>query len=296
MSSEYAAVLNEAKKTAPVWIANFLQSSFDENTVVAFVEGNDDIAFFNGFLSKHSPNNDVLFINCENKAGVIHALKRFVKLAPSRTSKSMLFLCDRDFDDFIEHAVVDNLYRTNYYSIENHLVSIEYFDYILGKFCGKTRKRERRSLASDLLNKVRKHSKDFLGLFAVMCIERQIISKAKFDDYKLELNFLYCRNTESYACNASIEQLMEEFGISIDYMDIVFEVQKKMAKSDFQTWMRGKQALRVVRIILKLIDDFENKNAFIAKLSRSGLPEYANAVLKIQSLDDYCLERTRAES
>jgi hypothetical protein len=295
MSSDFAAELGAAKKSAPVWIANFLQSTFDRNTVVAFVEGIDDKAFFNGFLSKHSPNGDVLFIDCENKLGVMRALQRVATLAPARRSHSMLFLCDRDFDNFRDHADLENLYRTDYYSIESHLVSAEYFEHVLGKFCGKTRARERRSFANKILNGIKKHSHDFLDLFAVMCVERQISSKAKFDDYKLEKNFKFCDDSKSYVCNTNIEQLMGEFDIPNEHKELVIEVRNKMSKSDFPYWIRGKQALRIVRMTLKLIDDFESKDAFVGKLSKAGLPEYANAVPQIQSLDDYCLSRARAE-
>ncbi|AFZ33595.1 hypothetical protein Glo7428_5217 (plasmid) [Gloeocapsa sp. PCC 7428] len=98
-------------------------------TIHAFFEGNDDLSFYNGFieqiiLSQIDQTSYTYYqYFCGNKDKVY---KVYQKVAPRLCLKSRaFFFVDKDFSDFLSEAYPcsDNIYVTDYYSIENFLVT-----------------------------------------------------------------------------------------------------------------------------------------------------------------------------
>ena len=98
--SEFKAQIIALRDRAPAGVTEFLQSNIDETTLVAFVEGKDDKAFYIQFLRRITYSDNLLVIKCGNKSGVIRAFNFLKRLTVSRECEALLFICDRDFDIF----------------------------------------------------------------------------------------------------------------------------------------------------------------------------------------------------
>jgi hypothetical protein len=92
--------------------------------VHAFVEGQDDLSFYTNFIRTFAANpNDVYpLYTCGDKEGVYKAFK----LIMGRTRQGIaIFFVDKDLSDILDENWVQasNIYVTDYYSIENYLVT-----------------------------------------------------------------------------------------------------------------------------------------------------------------------------
>ncbi len=92
--------------------------------VHAFVEGHDDLSFYMNFIRISVADPDCVYplYICGNKAGVYKAHHLIMKASPRGTT---LFFVDKDLSDILgeQWAQACNIYVTDYYSIENYLVS-----------------------------------------------------------------------------------------------------------------------------------------------------------------------------
>lgn len=94
----------------------------NEKSVYAFVEGKQDPNFYRGLIENHLPDEWILKVvkagNREKVLGVIEVLdwSRF-------SMRRICFFVDRDLSDFLpaNSPNVENLYVTDYYSIENQV-------------------------------------------------------------------------------------------------------------------------------------------------------------------------------
>jgi len=103
-----------------------LQNQNTAECVHAFFEGREDSSFYIGFLRRYVPHPKCLyFYKCGNKEGVYETFNKIMRAATSRGRA--LFFVDKDLSDFLneQHIVAENIFVTNYYSIENYLVSEE---------------------------------------------------------------------------------------------------------------------------------------------------------------------------
>jgi hypothetical protein len=90
------------------------------NTVFCFVEGNEDISFYSKHLETAFEN--VRYVVCHGKKNVLDNYKNLNWQFYDK--KRVIFFIDKDYDDYISEAIVndDNIFITDYYSIENYLV------------------------------------------------------------------------------------------------------------------------------------------------------------------------------
>lgn len=92
--------------------------------VHAFFEGNDDSSFYLNFLNHYTEDRYQLFIyKCGNKKSVYETYEKIY--AHGFPEFILLFFVDKDLYNFldIKTPVSDNIFVTDYYSIENYLVN-----------------------------------------------------------------------------------------------------------------------------------------------------------------------------
>jgi hypothetical protein len=115
----------ESEESLTVFLLFKQKSSTIKKRVHAFYEGFDDSSFYSGFLERFFPVHELVKYECGSKKKVYTA---FADINPEVLSNDIaLFFLDKDFSDFIpeNNPVAKNIYVTDYYSIENHLVSEE---------------------------------------------------------------------------------------------------------------------------------------------------------------------------
>lgn len=103
-----------------------LQSPKSRDGVHAFFEGHDDSSFYYGFLAHYAPAPRTIYVyRCGNKEGVYETYAKVTRSA--RPTATLLFFVDKDYSDLLgeRHPTAANIFVTEYYSIENYLVSEE---------------------------------------------------------------------------------------------------------------------------------------------------------------------------
>lgn len=99
-----------------------------ENPVFAFFEGKDDLSFYNKFITNRLNNSKKYIpLKCGNKKEVYETYKKVIPRV--KCGIIVLFFVDRDFSDFTDEGYVedDRIYVTDYYSIENYVVTVDIF-------------------------------------------------------------------------------------------------------------------------------------------------------------------------
>lgn len=103
----------------------FLQNleSQAKNNIHAFFEGRDDSAFYVNFIQRFASNQEVYTYLCKNKKGVYETYGKILKASYRVTA---LFFVDKDHSDILNEQweQAPNIYVTDFYSIENYLVSV----------------------------------------------------------------------------------------------------------------------------------------------------------------------------
>jgi len=121
--------LREARQSPAAAYQQFaLQYPKTSNDVHAFLEGRDDPSFYFSFLLRAvSDINKIHVYRCSNKKGVYDAYAKVMRLV--RKPSFVLFFVDKDHSDLIGEVydTATNIYVTEYYSIENYLVSDSMF-------------------------------------------------------------------------------------------------------------------------------------------------------------------------
>jgi hypothetical protein len=110
------------------------------NDLHAFVEGDEDSSVYAPFLRRIFPGVKCWSYVCGGKSAVQGARKHL--LERKRDLRCVAFLVDRDFDDFfgVQASPEPNLYITDWYSIENHLVGREQAEIVLYELLGVNRR------------------------------------------------------------------------------------------------------------------------------------------------------------
>lgn len=128
MKKLFKETLTEAKNGLSTIQHEFLlEYKKDKKHIYAFVEGPEDVCFYQNFLKSHLNNKKCTtqFYPCSNKNNVLSILEclNWDKIS----SKQVLFFIDRDLSYFFKEKVKRkrNLYITDGYSIENSIVTSE---------------------------------------------------------------------------------------------------------------------------------------------------------------------------
>lgn len=88
-----------------------------------FVEGDADYSFYTGFLLRFMSNTEYLFsYQCGGKANIYDTYQKVINVPSHGVA---LFFVDKDFSDILHetYPIAENIYVTDFYSIENYLVS-----------------------------------------------------------------------------------------------------------------------------------------------------------------------------
>lgn len=115
----------ERESPASVHFQFLLKATRFPNGIHAFFEGPGDLSFYTNFLHRFVTNAaHVWEYKCGNKKGVYEV---YSKIKKGTWSGVMLFFVDKDLSDILEEdwEKAATIYTTDYYSIENYLVSEE---------------------------------------------------------------------------------------------------------------------------------------------------------------------------
>jgi hypothetical protein len=278
-------VHSRAAQRSNVFLHQFLTDYEKNNKIIyGFVEGHDDPSFYRNFIDNIFPNNEwsVCLYPVGGKQKVLSILKdlnwRIYK------KNQIVFFVDRDLQDFLNEKLPSNsnLYVTDFYSIENYIVSSYMFERLIKEAYGFT------SISQNELNSLVQLFEDQLNLFTdamsdLMCHiinwrlngERPILAN-------LRLNYLF------QVKNGNFELKTDRFGQKIDIIAkaeedlhlsricLNFSQRKKefMKSNNYQKFVRGKYLMAFFNMYCRSIhDDYRNISFITLPSIRSARPE-----------------------
>ncbi|NER06363.1 MAG: DUF4435 domain-containing protein, partial [Okeania sp. SIO3C4] len=116
--------LRDAREPGDAYLQFIKDYKEHQKTVHLFFEGNDDVSFYNHFIKQMLPQNysDFKYI-CGGKQKVYTLYEKVIERVSNKSRT--LFFVDKDLFDFIDEVLpkYQNLYVTDYYSIENFIVT-----------------------------------------------------------------------------------------------------------------------------------------------------------------------------
>jgi hypothetical protein len=120
-------LLRNARSSRASTVHKFL-TNYDPNSerVFAFVEGEADEVFYRAQIQKYVADQGQVFIyNCDGKKNVCNAYEDVIRRYP--TCQRVLFFLDKDIDDIVgaQWPTDPRIFTTEFYSIENYVVSKE---------------------------------------------------------------------------------------------------------------------------------------------------------------------------
>jgi len=120
-------LLRNARSSRASTVHKFL-TNYDPNSerVFAFVEGEADEVFYRAQIQKYVADQGQIFIyNCDGKKNVCNAYEDIIARYP--TCQRVLFFLDKDIDEIlgVQWPSDPRIFTTEFYSIENYVVSKE---------------------------------------------------------------------------------------------------------------------------------------------------------------------------
>ena len=293
MQDDFKGFLLSERKNIRSGVVEYLQTKFTEGCVVVFVESSaDDKRFYLGFVHGYTSVDDIYFIECGNKEGVLRTAEILENREKPAGVRALYYLCDCDFDPFIGVEPKKGVFYTDFYSVENYLIDRDYFQHVLFSHCGVTRKKMALTLADRFWNLIREQAAALRRPFALMSYARLI--GADIDLNRFVINRVVRADLdETGAITIQPQFDLAEF-FSVDWLEDekVKEIDAHMAVSDFRCWFRGKQCWQFVRMIAGMFfQDPSISSKFSDKIGKNGLAECFFSGQQIERLHGYLVGR-----
>ncbi|WP_159284391.1 DUF4435 domain-containing protein [Tenacibaculum maritimum] len=172
----------------------------DNNDVHIFVEDEDDYEFYRNFIEYIYRDFKILPYFQKGKK---HVIESYYQVDWDKFCKSkVLFFVDKDFDDLIakENPVDYNFFITKFYSIENYLVTDEFFEILFSRII---KIRDER-LISSLIDKINIAKNQFyhnmIPITSLILIYRKKSAQMKLDNLSLS-DYMKIKNLEIHEVN-----------------------------------------------------------------------------------------------
>ncbi|MBV5282067.1 MAG: DUF4435 domain-containing protein [Paludibacter sp.] len=161
-------VLEKAGDSFEASYIKFLhQYKFRDKTLHFFFEGLDDQSFYANYLESTFPDNyEFNYYVCNGKDNVYSNYKNINWTVYNKNR--VLFFTDKDLDDIIGVTNVkdENIFETQYYSIENYLVTAEVYGRFLREICYITESEVISKLKTEFINQLSSYSEKMTSISA----------------------------------------------------------------------------------------------------------------------------------
>ncbi|MDJ1495155.1 DUF4435 domain-containing protein [Cytophagaceae bacterium DM2B3-1] len=179
--------LNEAVNIPEAAYIKFLQQyKFTDKTLHFFFEGLEDQSFYVNFIKAVFPKDYIFhFYVCNGKDKVFTNYKDINWTTYNKSR--VLFFTDKDLDDILEKTkpVDDNIFATQYYSIENYLVCSDVYDRFLRELCFITDDEVIEDLKQSFIDELEVFTKKMLSISAWVVYCRKNNFLVELDDFNI---------------------------------------------------------------------------------------------------------------
>jgi hypothetical protein len=185
--------------------------SSHKKEVHIFVEDEDDYIFYQIPLKHFYVDYKIIPYFQKGKKNVLDAYQNIDWT--NYIKEKVLFFIDKDFDDFLglDNKLDSNVFVTEYYSIENYLVTLEVFEIILKRFFGV----QEQVLIDGFLDKINiahcNFKENLKSIISLILIYRKESKHIDLDKVKLS-NYFYLLGLDfykkKYLCIQDFNQIM----------------------------------------------------------------------------------------
>lgn len=250
----YSQMLKNESETENSKVTEFLQTEYKKFESIIAIEGPDDEVFYYDYFADYK---NKLFFKCNGKKGVLN-LSEGIKKYSTEIYNKITFLCDKDYDDYLE-KMIDGIKYTNHYSIESYLCLDQFATYILNKYSRlQISQEEEDKFISDVNENLSKATSNLKEICALMIETRHRKIDANFDNTSIN-DFLDSNFNKLEIDRDFLERKWEIKGLKD--IDNHMRWSSNLDENDFKSWVRGKYMLQ----LMKKIFEKSYKKIFIKK-------------------------------
>lgn len=285
--SPFKEMMLAESKTPNAKLAELLQTRYRDFDNILVVEGPDDKIFYHDYCSEKFKNQSFRFFTCDGKKGVID-LKNAIDKYSEKLKPIFYFICDKDFDDFLNKKVTGITYTT-YYSIESHLADEAFIRYILRKYSGFELSDSDFSMFFDNLNSKLKSSIEELKEISCLMLEtRSRNIDAKFDKTSI-FDFIKIKKSSIVKENICQENISQKWEAP-EVKDIKDHMRwlSSLESTDYKIWIRGKYLIQLLKKCFELAFEetlFAKGSKCSKHLGKEGLQITKLAIPRLEYLN-----------
>ena len=278
-------------------LVELLQVKYSDYDCIVAVEGKDDVIFYHDFLEAKIGDNFLSFI-CDNKDGVIN-LKSACDNYNWPLKPKFLYLCDKDYDYYLD-KLVNGIHYTENYSIESDVTSKKFISYALRK---EITPKPTSVVINSMLEKyelqVQRLSEHLKKLSCIMIEIRSRDIHPEFDKLSVMDFFIFEKKTIKER-NIDYTSILSSWGLDEEKFSIIEQSsrwEKFIASNDYTKWVRGKYLLQISKKCFELIlkSEYPKHHAnCINYLGKDGFKVVKLALDKIDTLHTYIDEQMAA--
>lgn len=273
-------------------LLQILSSGYEQWRAVVAVEGPDDVPFYFDMVKNHV-DGDLYYLKCGGKASLI----KFKEVADAydwTDRPAILYLCDKDYDDYI-NQVRPGVWYTEYYSIESFICCRSYIDYAVRKYAtGTLTPASRAEFVASYHRELMRLVRRVRGFSAYMCEVRAQGEHPEFDLFGIDKIFVLGRDGEPTArqrLDAAKEAL--EIRSNVSFKAALGRA-RAFEMDSWQKWVRGKLALQLARKSYEKAmraSDLAVRRALPGSviLSREALRNPSGFLADLSGLKEYCV-------
>jgi len=296
--SDYADFLVSEQSNPMAALLEILVSDYVEYDLVAALEGPDDKVFYFDFMRAYLPGKSILYLPCGGKSAVL-GLKDLVEQYEWAFKPVISYMCDKDFDDYLE-CMLDGIYYTPFYSIESYFVTDRYADYVLEKHSrGILSPSQRETIRCEYNNIMRNLIKQVRPIAALMIELRSFGLHPDFDE--LSVSDLFDLSTTPPKKRADrLDRIRHCWcGDAVISLTRLRATARRLRLDDYCLWLRGKLGLQLARVAFRLAlkrapSQVQSKAPDAAHFAADWAKHARQFLVDIATLKAHCEAVTRA--
>jgi hypothetical protein len=297
IDDDFESILLREQNNPTAAILQFFLSKYNGEEIIVFVEGQDDAPFYYDFISSYFPTDTVFFFVCGGKRSLI-VMKDFFEGYPlSPMPKKMLYLADRDFDDYLK-VVDEGIFKTDQYSIESYFFDRAYFEHVLRKHCAtQLSNKSMDGLISGFDQNLQNAVQHLKAPMALICALRAKGSDIDLDSISVAdfVQLTQAGQIERRRNRKAAFQTLLKDDPSMPHCALILRFAREFSPDRFQSWIRGKYGLQLMRLMVRALGMKDTRSAphlhKIATAFGSDALKHAKVFLTdIPALNAYCCQ------
>lgn len=251
MNDDFVRLLTEEQGNPNALLLQILGDAYEDWDLIVAVEGPGDRCFYFDFVCDVLNDTKPQFFECGGKGRLLKFREAFDGYK-WRRKPVIFYLCDKDFDDYLE-IDYGNIFRTSHYSIESFFLGESFAGYVIDKYSSRSLTlKERGKFLEEFRSRFVSAIPVLRVVCAAMCEIRYHGEHPKFDGFGIDKIFDFTRR-EMKRRGGMISEMRNVLKVdSLTSYHNIMRRTKTFDPENFQGWMRGKLGLQVTKKVYEL--------------------------------------------